>query len=458
MIDDEAVIWHVSSLFYNDTHYSQLGGPAPDGHDMTSPVSFLILEATHRLKIPSNLAIRVHDGLNPDLLRKAITYLLEDGTGPSFSCSKGLDEGYVKNGIPLGLARMRAKVGCNWTALPGIEYCLQDVTRLCLIAPFLHAFNEIIMDSAEPTSMESLWKHYTDHLRISVDIIKQGQDWHMQHQSDNTPEIVYNLFCHGPIEKGLDVAAGGVELINLTCDGVGLATVADSFAAIEQRVVKENRLTWEELKTHLDNNYEGAENVRLMLKNIPRFGTGGSRSDWWAKRISELYTSLIKEKPTPMGYNVIPGLFSHGVVKRLGEDLGATPNGRFAHDPISHSADPDPGFSKDWGAAPTAKSNAVAYVQPGWGNSAPLQIDLDKQLVQDNGGIQAVEALIKGHNALGGTLVNINVVSKEQILEAHADPDKYPDLVVRVTGYSGYFRSLSPEYRQQVVDRILAQG
>jgi formate C-acetyltransferase len=96
-------------------------------------------------------------------------------------------------------------------------------------------------------------------------------------------------------------------------------------------------------------------------------------------------------------------------------------------------------------------------MQPGWGNSAPLQIDFDKHLAQECGGIEAVEALIKTHNAQGGTLVNINVISKQQILEAHADPEKYPDLVVRVTGYSAYFKMLSPEYRQQVVDRILAQ-
>ena len=73
------------------------------------------------------------------------------------------------------------------------------------------------------------------------------------------------------------------------------------------------------------------------------------------------------------------------------------------------------------------------------------------------GGVEAIEAYLKAHNAQGGTLVNINVISKEQVLDAHQHPDKYPDLVVRVTGYSAYFRSLSPEYRQQVVDRILAE-
>lgn len=457
IVDDEEAIWYIASLFFNDTHYSQIGGPAPAGQDLTSPISFLILEAVHRLMIPSNIALRVHDGINPELLRRAVQYLFEDGTGVCYSCSKGLDEGYAKNGIPVQLARMRAKVGCNWTALPGIEYCLQDVTRLCLVTPFLYAFNDVVSDSDMPKTLESLWDRYNYHLGIAVDTIKQGFDWHMKHHADNSPEIVLNLFCHGPIERGLDVSAGGVDIYNLTCDGVGLATVADSFAAIEQRVVNEKRLSWEELARHLANDYADAENVRLMLKNIPRFGTGGSRADWWAKRVSDLFTHLVKDKTTPNGFNVIPGLFSHGIVALLGKNVGATPNGRHAGDSISHSSNPDPGFMPGGGFSPTAKSNAVAAVQPGWGNSAPLQIDFDKHLAREYGGIEAVEALIKTHNAQGGTLVNINVISKEQILEAHADPEKYPDLVVRVTGYSAFFKTLSPEYRQQIVDRILAE-
>ncbi len=148
LTDDEDVIWYIASLLFNDTHYSQIGGPAPDGHDLTSRMSFLILEAAHRLKIPFNLALRVHPGLDQDLFRRSVELLLRDRTGVSFSLSKGLDEGYARNGVPIQLARMRAKVGCNWTALPGIEYSLQDVTRHCLTTPFLLAFYEIADDPA----------------------------------------------------------------------------------------------------------------------------------------------------------------------------------------------------------------------------------------------------------------------------------------------------------------------
>jgi formate C-acetyltransferase len=457
IVDDEAVVWHLASLFVNDTHYSQVGGPAFDGHDLTSPVSFLVLEAAHRLRIPTNLAVRVHERLDPALLTKSVVHLLEDGSGPSYSCAKGLDEGYAKNGVPIALARQRAKVGCNWTALPGIEYCLQDVTRLCLVAPFLHAFRELAVDAGAPRTLDELWRRYREHLAISVDVVKRGFDWHMRHQAANNPEIVLNLFCRGPIERGLDVVEGGVDIYNLTMDGVGLATVADSLAAIEQRVFAERRLTMDRLAEVLAADYEGAEDVRLLMRNIPRFGCGGTRADAWAKRVSELWTGLVAGNPTPEGWNVIPGLFSHEAVTVIGKDLGATPNGRRAGTPISHGPNPDPGFMADGTSVPTAKSLAVAAVQPGRGNSAPLQMEIDASLLGAEGGGEIVESLIKAHERQGGTLININVISREKILEAYADPTKYPDLVVRVTGFSTFFSILPPESRKWIVDRLLQQ-
>jgi formate C-acetyltransferase len=104
----------------------------------------------------------------------------------------------------------------------------------------------------------------------------------------------------------------------------------------------------------------------------------------------------------------------------------------------------------------TAKANAVADTQSGWGNTTPLQVELDQTLVRSMGGVEAVMAFILAHNRQGGTLINMNVVSKEQVLEAHENPATHPDLMIRVTGYSAYFKSLSREYRQPIVDRILS--
>ncbi|MBR3642258.1 MAG: pyruvate-formate lyase, partial [Parasporobacterium sp.] len=234
--------------------------------------------------------------------------------------------------------------------------------------------------------------------------------------------------------------------------------VADSFAAIEQRVVKEGRISWERLFELLDTDFENAERERLMLKNIARFGNPDSRAAWWMRRIRDRYVRLCKDETTPKHHlMIIPGLFSHGDVFAYGRQLKASANGRHAQDPISHSSEPDPGFAAGLNSFSfILKANAVADAQAGFGNSAPLQLDIDTTLLEKAGGVDALKALIHTHEQAGGTLINLNCLSKETLMAAHEDPDSFPELVVRVTGYSAFFASLSKEYRQQVVDRFLA--
>ena len=63
-------------------------------------------------------------------------------------------------------------------------------------------------------------------------------------------------------------------------------------------------------------------------------------------------------------------------------------------------------------------------------------------------------AMIKTIMDTGNTLLNINIIDAKKILEAHKDPFKYPDLVVRVTGFTAFFAMLSEDFRQLVVDRV----
>jgi formate C-acetyltransferase len=332
-----------------------------------------------------------------------------------------------------------------------------DIVKLNFAAIFEVALREMLADPAAEPSVAELWKRYRQHLRAAMDTVARGFDFQYEHMHKVFPELVLDLLCQGTIEKGLDASNGGVEFYPFGVDGAALATAADSFAAVEERVEKQHRMTWKELRARLESNWAGpdGERARIMMKNSPRFGSGGSLGDEWAVRIARAFTETVKAKSTPRGFMMVPGLFSWVLNLSMGRNIGATPNGRHAGDPISHGANPDPGFRKD--GAPTALAVAVAAVQPGYGNTSPLQIDLDPSFSQGADGVEKVEALIRGHVDLGGTQVNINVLSKEKILEAHKDPSKFPDLIVRVTGFSAYFASLSPEMRQFVVNRILCE-
>ena len=83
-----------------------------------------------------------------------------------------------------------------------------------------------------------------------------------------------------------------------------------------------------------------------------------------------------------------------------------------------------------------------------------MQWEIDPSLARPDNA-ELIGAILRAHFKMGGTLVNVNVMDKQTVLAAHENPDKYPELVVRVTGFTAYFSMLSPRFRQLVVDRIL---
>ncbi|MFP3897552.1 MAG: pyruvate formate lyase family protein [Anaerolineales bacterium] len=459
ILTNEEAVFHLACMLLLDTAYFSVGGYDAEGDDVTSEVSYLILEATHRLKCPVNVGVCVGEGIDSGLLRRGVEIQFDDKKGqPKFLGVDNLVEGFARNGYSLELARERAYAGCHWFALPGREYALNDCIKINFGAMFQVAWEEMFADESVEPSVDELWERFEKHLRRAVEVIAEGLDFHTEHMHEVFPELVLDLLCHGTIERGLDASHGGVDYVNFGVDGAALATVADSFAALEQRIEKEGLMTWDEIRTHIDSDWEGpeGERARLMMRNTDRYGSGGSLGDEYAERVVQTFSDAVKAKPTPAGYNMIPGIFSWANTIPMGENLMATPNGRHAGEPISHGANPDPGFRED--GAPTAMAVAIAMVQPGWGNPAPMQIELDPQLSRDEGGLEIVMNLAQTHMNLGGTEINMNVMDAEKVLEANEDPEKYPDLIVRVTGFSAYFASLSDEYRQLVVDRILAEG
>jgi pyruvate-formate lyase len=456
----EEAIFHLVCQFVMDTSYTQLGGPNAQGNDTTNQLSYLVLEAVHRLKVPVNVGVSVGKNVDPNLLRRGVEIMFEDRTGiPKFLGVDQTSVGFARNGYPIALGYERAYSGCHWCAIPGREYTVNDCVKINLAAVFDATLRDMMSSTAHPPSVDRLWHLFEHHLRRSVEVTAEGLDFHIDHMWQVFPELHLDLLCDGPIERGRDASHGGVEFYNLCVDAAGLATVADSFAAVEQRISREGRITWEALMKHLDANWQDAEGerARQMMKSVPRYGSGGSRADEYAVRIAQAFTRFVKEKPTPRhGYNMIPGLFSWAAHLLMGRDVGPTPNGRRKSDPISHGPNPEPGFRKD--GAPTAMALAVAAVQPGYGNTAPMQMELDPGISKDEEDREKVVQLIRTHMDMGGTQINLNIVDKEKILAAHKDPSKFPDLIVRVTGFSAYFASLSPEMRQVVVNRIIEEN
>lgn len=455
LMDDEKATFILANLLLIDTHYYQLSGADEHDRDLTNHLSYLILDAAHWLNASANLTIRMHDNMDPAFLRRGVEYLFTDCNGwPRFSGDKGLMHYQDNEGITKKTARSRIAVGCNWMAVPGREYPLNDCVKINVARIFDIAFHEMFEAGENEKSIASLLGIFEKHLEKAVDITARGILHHLTYQCYIMPELVMNLMMENTLETGRDISECA-ELKTIGIDGVGLGTIADSLSAMEQRVEKEKLISWEELHDAIDNNFEGTmgERIRLMLKSSPRYCQGNSLGDKWAVRISRLFADKVKERKMPHGIQLIPGWFSWSSTIAFGEKVGATADGRFAFSPITHGANPNPGFRQD--GAPTAMASGVAAIQTNYGNTCPLQIEFDPKVSAEQGGIERVEQVLKTHVDNGGTLININILDKEKLMKANENPMLYPDLVVRVTGFTAYFATLSPQFRKLVIDRFM---
>ena len=454
ILDDETAKFLIANLLLIDPHYYQLSGVDEFDRDLTNHLSYLILDAADMINISANLTVRVHENCDKEFIKKSVYYLLKNKNAwPRFCCDKTLSEGYMKNtGVTKKIARSRIAVGCNWMCVPGIEFPMNDTVKINIAKVMENALQD--MKNLEEKSTAKLFELYNAHLKEAVNVTAKGINLHIDHQAEVTPELIMNLMMKNTIEKGLDISECA-ELYTVGIDGAGLAVVADSFGAMQTRIEEEKALTWDELYENLENNFEGVmgERVRLMLNSSPKYCQGGTVSDEWAKTLTDSWVKALRSQEMPEGRQLVPGWFSWARTIEYGSAVGATPNGRRAGEPISHGANPNPHFRVD-GAA-TGQSNGIASVQCGYGNTAPLQIEFDPQISLDDDGVEKITNFVLSHFKQGGTLININILDTDRIMEAHKNPDLHADLVVRVTGFTAYFASLSPEFRQLVVDRFL---
>lgn len=450
VLDDDTAKFLIANLLLIDPHYYQISGVDENDKDMTNHLSYLILDAADSINIACNLTVRVHENCDKKFLKRAVYYLVKNKNGwPRFCNDKTLCEGYMKTGADKKTARERIAVGCNWMCVPGREFPMNDTVKINIAKVFEVALGELRGEKEK--TCEKLFEIYEKHLKIAIDTTAKGINLHLDHQWEVTPELIMNLMMKNSLELGEDISRCA-ELYTIGVDGAGLAVVADSFGAMQTRIEVEKVITWDELYEALDGNFSD-ERIRLMLSSSPKYCHGGTVSDEWAVRLTNSWVKNIRAQKMPNGRQLVPGWFSWARTIEYGSKVGSTPNGRKSGEPISHGANPNPHFRSD--GAPTAQSNGIASVQCGYGNTAPLQIEFDPHVSADENGVDTVLALIEGHFKQGGTLININVLDGEKLMEADKNPEAYPDLVVRVTGFTAYFASLSPGFRKLVVDRFL---
>jgi formate C-acetyltransferase len=132
--------------------------------------------------------------------------------------------------------------------------------------------------------------------------------------------------------------------------------------------------------------------------------------------------------------------------------VDATADGRLAGAPYASSFSPSPN------ARPSGPLSAIQsftkFDMRKICNGGPFTIEIHDTVFRNDEGERKVAQLVKSYIDLGGHQIQINAINRDRLLDAQAHPEQYPNLIVRVWGWSGYFCELDREYQDHIIQRV----
>ena len=460
-----------------------VGGVDTDGNDITSDVSYMVLDAHAHTRIPNPwMGVRLHDG-SPEEFKIKTYNVIRIGTGePKVFNDAPIIKSLQSYGKDLKTAREFVCVGCVEPAIPGQTYGWHDSGSLNL-ALILHmainggrcidcgpscpryakcagAGKSLSINTgsiAEFTSFDQVLESYDKQMKYWCDsMISCINKIDYAHQRLK-PLPYLSLLIDDCIEKGMDVSCGGARYNHSGPQAVGIGTAADGLTAIKQLVFDEKKVSGEELLQALRDNWQGHEPLYALVNSshMHQYGNDDDYADDIAAFVVASYCRHVEHRPTPHGGEYMPGIYSVTANVQHGSGTPASPDGRYAGEPLSDCIGPvhTKCCSHDR-SGPTAIAKSVSKLDhPRIGNGIILNWKFSPGAVSGEVGRECLMALMDEYFARDGMQSQFSIVGRETMLAAQKKPQDYQDLLVRIAGYSAYFVELSPELQSDLISR-----
>jgi len=304
-------------------------------------------------------------------------------------------------------------------------------------------------------SFEQLFEAYRRQLRHFVDAKIAGNNRIERLYANAMPAPYMSILMDDCIENARDYHDGGARYNPTYIQGVGLGTTTDALAALKHHVYDEGDVTMDDLLAALADDFEGREDLRLMLANrSPAFGNDDPRADEIARRLFEAYFEILDGRPNTKGGRYRVNLLPTTVHVYFGAVTGALPNGRRAGMPVSEGISPTQGADTK---GPTAVFKSAASFDHSRTGGTLLNMKFSPSVL-DGEGVARLAELIRTYFRLGGHHVQFNVVGAETLRAAQEDPQAYRNLIVRVAGYSDYFVDVGRGLQDEIISEGRASG
>lgn len=419
-----------------------LGGCDKDGNPAYNELSRLCLIASAELKlIDPKINLRV-DKNTPREIYLLGTTLTAKGLGfPQYSNDDVVIPALCRWGYALEDARNYVVAACWEFIVPGKAFDINNVDGANLPRAVDRALREGEIGS---------YREFRERVRRQIDaevasITAPVKNLFFQ------PSPLQSVLMDGCAEELKDVSEG-LHYNNMGLHGVGIAKAADAMAAVKYCVCEQKTVPYGELLRALDADFEGFEDVRSKLLSAPKMGNNDDFADDEAVFLLGCFADSCEKRKNDRG-----GIWRAGTGTAMyyiwySETMGATADGRRAGTAYSANYSPSLDVKTDG-----VLSVISSFTKPDLGrvcNGGPLTLEFHDTVFRNEEGMGKVADLVRMFVALGGHQLQLNAINRETLLDAQKHPEKYPQLIVRVWGWSGYFNELDLCYQQHVIRRL----
>lgn len=443
-----------------------VGGQTRKGGDATNDLTYLLMDAVRHVGVyQPSLACRIHNN-SPQKYLKKIVDVVRAGLGFP-ACH--FDDSHIKmmlmKGCSIEDARDYCLMGCVEPQKSGrlYQWTSTGYTQWPIAIEFVLNRGKMLWHGSRPgldlgdlhnlTTYEEFEAAVKKQVKYITELSAVGTVISQRVHRDYAPKPLMSVMYEGTMENGRDVSAGGA-MYNWGPGLIwsGLATYADSMAAIKQLVYDDKKYSLEQIRDALLADFEGYEQIHRDCLDAPKFGNDDDYADGIAADITG-WTENYHRK-----FKTLYSTFSHGTLSisnntPFGEMTGATANGRKAWLPLSDGISPTQGHDKK---GPTAIIKSVSKIDvEGMNIGMVHNFKLLRGLLETPEGENGLINLLRTASILGNGQMQFSYVDNETLLKAQQNPDQYRDLIIRVAGYSAYFVELCKEVQDEIISRTM---
>lgn len=465
-ITDEQVVELLENVFIklqDDIVNICIGGQNKNGECEVNKLSYCILKAVGNCNVPGpNLSLRLTENTPDDFLDECLKTI---GTGLGYPALMNDDvniEALKKYGYSEEDVYNYSMVGCIENFITGMQPPWSD-GRFDTPRYFDYVFNSGIsetncsigLDTGDVEKIGSMQEFVAVFERqLAFGVAEYCANFNQANNSINQdyfPEPFLSCFCYDCIGRGLDINRGGSKYPSVHGAVVmGIGTTADSLAAIEKIVFIDKKASLRDIKNALNCNFDGYEKLHKALLSAPKYGNNDDFVDKYAVWFIDYLGSLFEKYKTRDGGGIYIAAAANISNIHAGRNINATPDGRKRGEPLSDAASPT--YGKDVNG-PTSTINSVSkpdYTKVACGSVVNQKYS--PSMFNDHNRPR-LQALIRTYFKKGGQEIQINATSREVLEDAMKNPEKYKNLVVRVSGFSAFYVTLDESVQSDILNR-----